>query len=110
MGKLLLSIIFVLTIAPASSARGWRGIVPLHSTRADVELLLGKSTDECDCVYRTENEVVRVDYAKAPCEGWPRGWNVPVGTVLAFSVGTKNDQKRSEEHTSELQSQSNLVC
>ena len=88
MGKLLLSILFVLIIVTAAPARGWRGIVPLHSTRAEVERLLGKSTDECNCVYRTEHEVVRVDYAKAPCEGSPRGWNVPANTVLAVTVGS----------------------
>jgi hypothetical protein len=83
----LLSILFVLTIAATSSARGWRGIVPLHSTRADVERLLGKSTDECNCIYRTDNEWVRVYYAKAPCEGWLSGWNVPENTVLELNVG-----------------------
>src|SRR5713226_4933341 len=90
MGKLLVSICFALTITASTSARGWRGIIPLHSTRADVERLLGKSTDECNCVYRSQNEVVRVDYAKAPCEGSPRGWNVPANTVLALSVGKQN--------------------
>jgi hypothetical protein len=100
MGRLFLSISFVLITMPSASARGWRGIIPLHSTRADVERLLGKSSDECNCVYRTENEIVRVDYAKAPCEGSPRGWNVPAGTVLAFSVGTKN-QKFADLHIDE---------
>src|SRR2546427_2294588 len=32
-------------------------------------------------------------------------WNAPCGTVL-----TSSSSMRSEEHTSELQSQSNLVC
>lgn len=100
MTKLLLSFLFILTIVPATSARGWRGIVPLHSTRADVERLLGKSSDECNCVYRTENEVVRLDYAKVRCEGSPRGWNVPAETVLAFSVGPKN-QKFADLHIDE---------
>src|SRR5205085_8374217 len=37
------------------------------------------------------------------------GW-VPAGTVAATSPGCRHLGRRSEEHTSELQSQSNLVC
>jgi hypothetical protein len=40
----LASIILFLTLVPiqgATERKGWRGIVPLHSTRADVEQLLG---------------------------------------------------------------------
>jgi hypothetical protein len=86
MVKLLLSLVF-LAVAPSSiAARGWRGIIPLHSTRADVENVLGKSTDACNCVDKTESEIVRVEYAKEPCEGSPGGWNVKANTLLAFSV------------------------
>ena len=96
MGKLLLSISFVLAIAPSLSARGWRGIVPLHSTRADVERLLGKPSPNGDYLYQTETHFVRVDYAKAPCEGWPGGWNVPANTVLAFTVRSNAHQRFSD--------------
>lgn len=66
--------------------RGWSGIVPLHSTRADVEAQLGKSSDACQCRYRNPNETVAVDYAKGPCKGPPHGWNVSAGTVLQITV------------------------
>jgi hypothetical protein len=69
-----------------NSAAGWNGIVPLHSTRADVERRLGVSTDECKCIYRTAKEIIYVDYAKAACKGTIHGWNVPEGTVLQFAV------------------------
>jgi hypothetical protein len=98
MGQLLLSILFVLAIAPSLSARGWRGIIPLHSTRVEVERLLGKPTGECQCHYETDAEFVRVDYAKGLCAGWPSGWRVPADTVLAFRVGTKSDLRFSDLH------------
>lgn len=67
----------------------WRNkfrIVPLHSTRADVERLYGVSDDSCRCVYRTVNETIDVTYATTPCGGPTFGWNVPNDTVLSFTV------------------------
>jgi len=98
MGKLLLSILFVLIILPVTSARGWRGIIPLHSTRADVERLLGKPLPEGDYLYLTEDNFVRIDFAKGPCDGWPRGWNVPRDTVLALTVRSNTPVQFSELH------------
>jgi len=102
MGRVLLSILFVLMTVPGLGARGWRDIVPLHSTRVDVERLFGKSSDKCNCLYRIEDVVVYVEYAKEPCDGSPRGWNVPTDTVLAFSVGRDN-LKFSDLHIDESQ-------
>src|SRR5690242_3681166 len=101
MRTLLVSILFVLTIAPASSARGWRGIIPLHSTRADVESLLGKALPDRDHLYQTEDHFVSVDYAKGPCEGWPSGWNVAANTVLSLSVRPNRDLTFSDLHVDE---------
>ena len=70
--------------------RGWAGIVPLHSTRADVEAKLGQPSGACKCRYETSNEAVVVDYAKGPCKGSPHGWNVPAGTVLQITVFPKS--------------------
>lgn len=69
--------------------RGWNGIVPLYSTREDVERRLGASEDECHCLYRTEKEIIYVDYAKDHCKGAVYGWNVPADTVLQFTVTPK---------------------
>ena len=56
----------------ASGAGGWRGIVPMHSTREDVHRLLGPSTGESS-VYKLKDVVVSIDYADGlPCEKcWP---------------------------------------
>jgi hypothetical protein len=81
---------------------GWRGIVPLHSTRADVESLLGTPTDQCKCNYKTADGEVFVEYARSPCKGAISGgrlnlpgWNVPADTVLRFTVYSKTEQRFS---------------
>ena len=71
-------------------------IKPLHSTRADVERLLGPSTDECRCSYKTEAEAINVEYAEATCKGQVPGWNVPANTVLRFTVYPKEVKRFSE--------------
>lgn len=67
-------------------AKGWKGIVPLQSDRADVERLLGAPKGECKCFYETGSETVSVAYSKAPCVGSPSGWNVAAGKVLILRV------------------------
>ena len=98
---LFLPLVFLLLFtAPASTggayAQGWRGIVPLHSTRADVERLLGPAGGECRCQYESVGEFVRVDYARARCEGYPSGWNVPADTVLTLTVDSKQVRRFSD--------------
>ncbi|MFL6208706.1 MAG: hypothetical protein ACJ74W_07620 [Pyrinomonadaceae bacterium] len=72
-----------------SEGQGWNGILPLHSTRAEVEQRLGSPEGECRCIYRTKNEIVFIDYAEAVCKGPIHGWNVPADTVLQFTVTPK---------------------
>lgn len=75
---------------------GYRGIVPIKATRADVERLLGLPTDSKSQRYDFENETVTFHYSKYGCkrpaavEGWPspgsEGWNVRPDTVLTITV------------------------
>lgn len=76
--------------------RGWQGLVPLQSTRSDVERLLGRSEDRCKCIYRTDDSVVFVEYSEEPCRGNPPGWNVPADRVLSISVRSQKERKFSE--------------
>lgn len=62
------------------------GIVPLHSTRADVERLYGTCADSSRCIFRTTTKTIAVAFASSPCEGFIYGWNVPKDTVLSFTV------------------------
>jgi hypothetical protein len=68
-----------------SLAKEWRGIVPIHSKRADVERLLGKGTDYCCFTeYSLEDVRVVVMYSSGNCDS--KGWNVPKDTVISLEV------------------------
>lgn len=66
--------------------------MPLHSTREQVERILGNRNDRCDC-YKVDNASVYVEYALAPCKGRVSGWNVPTDTVLKLTVRPSDPQR-----------------
>lgn len=94
--SILVCICMMLPVNLSQRSNEWRGIVPLHSTRADVERLLGSSGDPCRCIYKTENEVVYVEYASAPCKGYQHGLNAPTDNVLLITVSSKTEQRFSD--------------
>ena len=61
----------ILLCAATAEAKGWRGIVPLHSTRSQVEQLLGPPTEQntpYSVVYKTPDETVLIYFANGrPC-------------------------------------------
>jgi hypothetical protein len=77
--------------AGAVSAKAWRGIVPLHSTRAEVEKLLSPQVEE-GLGYDLENERVVITYSSQKCEAdLPGGWNVPPNTVIEIQVSPNRE-------------------
>lgn len=69
----------------------WNGIVPLKSTRADVEKILGKPTPDSvaryAADYKTKDGKVFVLYSTGPCKVEPsNGWNIPALTVISIHV------------------------
>ncbi|HKP46322.1 MAG TPA: hypothetical protein VJT50_06960 [Pyrinomonadaceae bacterium] len=79
--------------APAASAKSWRGLTPLRSTRADVEKLLGKPQPGSRNFYKTTTETVSVAYAETPCA---YGWRVPLDTVISLMVTPKEPLKLAD--------------
>jgi hypothetical protein len=78
------SICCLLLVVSAASAKSWRGIEPLHSTRADVERLLGPSNVDRD-LYDFPGERTSIWYSAGGCSaGLPGGWNVPKDTVVSI--------------------------
>lgn len=79
---------------------GWRGIVPVRSTRTDVEKLLGSPLKLGGSVYETETERISVFYsAGALCRGGlPGDWNVPRDTVLSLTVSPTTTLLLSDLH------------
>lgn len=90
LATLCLCIMCCMTTMP--QARGWRGLVPLHSTRSDVERLLGSPTEvlsRYSTFYRTASETVIVNYANgAPCGTGEKysQWRVPANTIESILV------------------------
>jgi len=99
----------VLTINVISQAKGWRGIVPLHSTRSDVEKLLGpppSSSADGSVLYKLskfrsiyfieEGEVYIVFAEKRNKEDVPCTDAVPADTVLLIKITPKKALSRSD--------------
>jgi hypothetical protein len=83
----------ILLFADLCAAKSWHGIVPLHSTRADVRRELGKPIiggEGSIELFESEAGHVHVMYARQPCEkGLPAdwgNWNVPKDTVINISI------------------------
>jgi hypothetical protein len=91
----LVSFLTVMSLAFTQDVPGSRGIVPLHSTRTQVEQILGALDIRCQC-YSTETESIRVEYASGPCTGALAGWNVPADTVLSLQIYPKKPLLFSE--------------
>jgi hypothetical protein len=66
----------------------WRGLIPVHSNRTDVERLLGPpaSTSDGHHVYQTDSETVTVLYSKGGCKTGEDEWNVSLGVMVKMWV------------------------
>ncbi len=67
----------------------WHGLVPLRSSRVDVEKLLGKpkTSHGFTYVYETENETVDILYSAGPCKlSAVERWNVAADIILRMDV------------------------
>jgi len=70
-------------------SNAWHGLLPLRTTREDVERLLGpaKGLLAGSYAYETKDEKVRVVYSEGSCSSSLEGrWNVPIDTVLSITV------------------------
>jgi hypothetical protein len=93
----ILTCIFIICAAFGHlSAKDWRGLTPLHSTRSDVDRLLDTPTNKNNAdaaVYRTETEEVLVRYSTGSCI---EKWNVPRDIVLFIQVFPKKRPRLSD--------------
>jgi len=74
--------------------QGWRGIVPLHSTREDVERLVGPPMSN-GITYDLRNERVTIGYSEGNCEHGAE-WNIPPGRVTNIRVYLQTKVKLSD--------------
>jgi hypothetical protein len=89
---LLFSSSLLLEFSMTVVSQEWRGIVPLHSTRNDVERLFGLSSYGGGYAYEFETERVffQYQYPDNQCGKIYRQWDVPLNTVLEVTVYPKN--------------------
>ena len=83
---ILLGVVFVGSFGSAT-AKSWRGLEPLRSTRADVERTLGSPETGSRNSYKTPSERVLVTYSTGECA---HGWRVKPDTVISFSLYPTN--------------------
>lgn len=87
-----LAVVVIVIAAGESAGKSWRGLIPLKSTRADVQRLLGKPIAGGGTIdlYEIEEGHVNVIYVGERCEqGLPAdwgNWNVEPGTLVNISI------------------------
>lgn len=109
MSKLILSFLIAVAFASNVAAKDWRGIVPLHSTREDVEKLLGSpppppadgtriyTLNKARSIYFLDEGEVYIVYAHqdipdaVDCLG-----KVPEGTVLLIQITPKKEVRLTD--------------
>ncbi len=66
----------------------WRGLVPLHSGRKDVEALLGSPTRDSTFLvaYETDTQSVLAKYSNGNCDTSGAEWDVPKDTLIELVV------------------------
>ena len=94
----LISLSLSSVCAFTSAAKEWCGIVPLHSTRADVERLLKVKPESCGgnaCIYDLPDKIVFVLYADEPTcrnDDATTSWKAPRDTVIQLTVRFKTPE------------------
>ena len=88
----------LLMIVPKASAQEWRKIVPLKSTRADVEQLLGPNDQASLAIdYELTDGTVSIMYSSGPCSKDRKGgWDVAEGVVTGFTFRSHRKQKETD--------------
>jgi len=99
MKAIVLSILLisVVSVGAQNLEDGWKGILPLKATKADVEKAYGPPTDIDDNLYYMyigEGYNVQINYSTEPCKAnrYSRGkYNIPKDTVLDMWVSLKGN-------------------
>ncbi|HET8669062.1 MAG TPA: hypothetical protein VFM05_00095 [Candidatus Saccharimonadales bacterium] len=91
-------IVSAILFCSTQGSQGWKGIQPLHTSRVDVERLLGTPFTPCKglCSYEAKSEVVLVRYSGDPCtNNDDNRWRVPANTVISVTVNLNNGPRFS---------------
>src|SRR2546430_1422218 len=93
----LFTLTTIFTSVRIASAKSWMGITPLHSTRIDVEHILGKPVFDQN-IYDSPDGRAIVTYASGTAceEGLPGLGNIPKDTVTDIRLHLSNPIKLSD--------------
>src|SRR4051812_22337485 len=93
---LLIIFVFAFGGIAGGQSNSWRGLLPLQSTRVDVERLFGKQITRAYAppTYKIDEVLVEVTYSEGKCD---QGWNVPKDAVLSFTVNSTEDERKTPE-------------
>ena len=98
-------LVFVMTLSLVtycdSIEDGWKGIKPFHTSRLEVERLLGRPKIDDNGYYRysTPEADIEINYSSIPCSEnrYGRGkFKIPLETVLSYRVLLKARPKVSD--------------
>ncbi|MFN6962804.1 MAG: hypothetical protein ACK4S4_03455 [Pyrinomonadaceae bacterium] len=95
--KIAATILCLLAVTSSfAQSNSWRGLVPLRSSRADVEKLLGppKERRYSGPGYEDGETFVRFEYSNGDCD---RGWDVPKDTVLYITIEYLSELRQAPE-------------
>src|SRR5882672_2687108 len=91
---IFLSSFLLLTKLHVVNDQDWRKIVPLKSTRADVERMLGSTKGAYFAIYQLKEGNIFIEYSSGPCRPERKGgWNVPEDVVIRVSFSPKHKKK-----------------
>lgn len=109
MKQLVVALLLVVGCAVGVSAKDWRGIIPLHSSREDVEKLLGPphpppgdgtmayTMHEGRSIYFRDEGEVYIVYTNGKDQNWADcSGAVPPGTVLLIQVTPRQEVRLSD--------------
>src|SRR5689334_5179617 len=101
-GTIILRLSLLIAVTGSIYAKEWRGISTLHSTRSDVERLLGAPVREIGYAsyYSLTDEIAVIYFQEETCDStmgkFGMGWNVPFNTVTAIGVIPKRSYKKEK--------------
>lgn len=94
---ILLFAYLMINLTTLARAQEWRKIVPIRSTRADVERLLGSAGKSFGVVYELEIGNLSIEYSTGLCGDAKRqGWNVPEDVVISYTFSTRVKQRLAD--------------
>jgi hypothetical protein len=100
----VIALLLAATTQTPAHGQAWRGIIPLRSTREDVERQLGAPAKKFPGAYyyNLPGEVAVVRFQAEACDGesgmgrFGYGWDVPLGTVTTISVIPKANLRKEK--------------